>query len=36
MKAMKHIIRFSLLVAALTLAVACDKEYMETAPESST
>ncbi len=36
MKAMKHIIRFSLLVAALTLAVACDKEYMETTPESST
>ena len=36
MKAMKHIIRFSLLVAALTLAFACDKEYMETTPESST
>jgi hypothetical protein len=35
MKAMKHIIRFSLIIAALTLA-ACEKDYMETTPESST
>ena len=34
MKAMKHIIRFSLIVAALTLA-ACSEDYMETSPESS-
>ncbi len=33
---MKHIIRFSLIVAALTLAAACSEDYMETAPESST
>ena len=33
---MKHIISFSLIVAALTLAAACSEDYMETAPESST
>lgn len=33
---MKHIIRFSLIVAALTLAAACSEDYMETTPESST
>ena len=33
---MKHIIRISLIAAALSLAVACEKDYMETAPESST
>ena len=33
---MKHIIRFSLLVAAITLAAACSEDYMETAPESAT
>ena len=33
---MKNIIRFSLCAAILAFAVACDKEYMETTPESST
>ena len=33
---MKNIIRFSLIVAALTLAAACSEDYMETTPESST
>ena len=33
---MKHIIRLSIIAAAVCLAAACDKEYMETAPESST
>lgn len=36
MKAMKHIIRLSLIVAALTLAASCAEDYMETTPESST
>ena len=33
---MKHIIRISLIAAVLSLAIACEKDYMETAPESST
>ena len=33
---MKNIIRISLCAAILAFAVACDKEYMETTPESST
>lgn len=32
---MKNIYRISLLVAALSLAVCCSKDYLETAPESS-
>ena len=32
---MKNIIRISLLLAALSLAAACAKDYMETAPESA-
>ena len=33
---MKNIIRISLCAAVLAFAVACDKDYMETSPESST
>ena len=33
---MKNIIRISLCAAIFAFAVACDKEYMETTPESST
>ena len=33
---MKYIVRISLILAALSLAAACSKDYMETAPESST
>ena len=32
---MKNILRFSLIIAALSLAAACSKEYLETAPESA-
>jgi len=32
---MKNIIRISLILAALSLAAACSKDYMETAPESA-
>ena len=32
---MKNIIRISLILAALSLAAACAKDYMETAPESA-
>ena len=32
---MKNIIRFSLILAALSLAAACSKAYLETAPESA-
>jgi len=33
---MKHILRISLVAAAVALAAACSKDYMETSPESST
>ena len=32
---MKNIIRISVILAALSLAVACEKDYMETSPESA-
>ena len=32
---MKNIIRISLVIAALSLASSCAKDYMETAPESA-
>ena len=33
---MKNIYRITLLIAALSLAASCSKEYLETSPESST
>ena len=33
---MKHIVKISFVAAALALAAACSKDYMETTPESST
>ena len=35
MKAMKNIIRISLCAALVALAASCDKDYMNTMPESA-